>query len=275
MGHELKSWFQLDARKLIWLIVTFMVIITFQYLELSSENVLLAVVPSGKISVDGQSSFLASAPSSTESDGTIHYMTHSIGLEYNGTNAANETVHDNEVSGERGMDSNYDVISEIDVDLNKSSTIGEGSESPKESLTEELVDFIKNSTVYDAESSKNKTTAEVEGGLSLELSKENNTATLDSLNQTSAVNKATNGFGTYEVNDKDQNNDSILDNDNNSASESSSEEFEDYLENYNNKTVAKEAPTTIADMNNLFYQSHVSYPSMVCSKILFSILLKE
>ncbi|MBA0722933.1 hypothetical protein Golax_003563 [Gossypium laxum] len=261
MGHELKSWFHLDARKLIWLICAFMVIITFQYLELSSKNVLSAVVPSGKISVERQSSFLASAPSSTEPDGTIRYVTHSIGLEYNGTYAGSETVHGNEVSEERDMDSNDDVISETDVDLNKSSTFEEGSESPKESLTEELVDLIKNSTVYDAESSKNKTTAEVEGGLSLELSKENNMATLDSLNQTSAVNEATNGFGTYEVNDKDQDSDSILDNDNNSGRKSSSEEFEDYPESYNNKTVAKEAPTTIADMNNLFYRSRVSYHS--------------
>ncbi|KAG8491270.1 hypothetical protein CXB51_014439 [Gossypium anomalum] len=260
MGHELKSWFQLDARKLIWLICAFMVIITFQYLELS-ENVLMAVVPSGKISIEGQSSFLASAPSSTESDGTIRYVTHSIDLEYNGTYAGSETVHGNEVSEERDMDSNDDVISETDVDLNKSSTFEEGSESPKESLTEELVDLIKNSTVYDAESSKNKTTAEVEGGLSLELNKENNMATLDSLNQTSAVNEATNGFGTYEVNDKDQNSDFILDNDNNSGRKSSSEEFEDYPESYNNKTVTKEAPTTIADMNNLFYRSRISYHS--------------
>ena len=228
MGHELKSFFQLDTRKLIWLIgITFVVIITFQYLELPYGNVLSTLFPSGKVSVEERSSFLASGQSSAES-----------GLDYNGTYAGNETAHDNEISEGKDTDLNNDVIPETDVGLNKSSTFDEGSEPPKESSTAELVELNKNSTVDYAESSKNKTTAEEAGGLSWQSEKEGRITSLNSLNQTGAVNETAkaNDFGTSAGKDKDQNNDfisvgevdlnrsSILDKDSTSSRESSTED---------------------------------------------------
>ncbi|GMJ15767.1 hypothetical protein HRI_005245900 [Hibiscus trionum] len=83
MRHELKSLFQVDTRKLIWLIgITFAVILTFQYIELPYGNVFSSLFPSGKVSVEEQSSFSATGPSSADS-----------GLYFNGTNAVNETAH--------------------------------------------------------------------------------------------------------------------------------------------------------------------------------------
>nr|KJB82888.1 hypothetical protein B456_013G219000 [Gossypium raimondii] len=138
MGHELKSLSQLDTRKLIWLIgITFAVIVTFQYIELPYGNVLWSLFPSGKVSVDEKSSFLASGPSSAES-----------GFYFNGTNAGNETVHDDEIF--EGKDIDTDVITEADVGLNKSSTFGEGTKAWKESSTAEPVELNKNSTVDNA-----------------------------------------------------------------------------------------------------------------------------
>ncbi|XP_022730520.1 LOW QUALITY PROTEIN: probable glycosyltransferase At5g03795 [Durio zibethinus] len=241
MGHELKSLFQLDTRKLIWLIgITFVVIITFQYVELPYENVLSTLFPSAEVSVEGESSFLASGPSSAQSE-VVHNVTHSIGLEYNGTYAAgNETALDNDISEGKDTDLNNDVISETDVDLNKSSTFDEGSESPKESSTEELVELNKNSTVDYVESSKNKTTAEEGGRLSWESEKEGNMTSLNSMNQTGVVNETVNDFRR---NDKDQNTDFIsegevglnksamLDHDSTSSRDSSTEEFEDLNKN--------------------------------------------
>ncbi|KAK8505327.1 hypothetical protein V6N13_045766 [Hibiscus sabdariffa] len=231
MGHELKSWFQLDARKLIWLIgIMFFVIIKLQYLEVPYGYVLSTSFPSGKVSVEGQSSFLAGSPSSAESGVTslaTHNVTHSIGLEYNGTYTGNENAQDNENSEERDTDLNNDAISETDVGLKITSTLGEGS--PNEPSTEELVELNKNSAVDCAKSSKNKTTA-VEAG---------------------AVNKPVYDFKTCEGKEKDQSNgfisevglknSSISDNYINFSRESSSEEFEDYLESSNNKTAAEEA----------------------------------
>ncbi|KAK8319119.1 hypothetical protein V6Z12_A13G220400 [Gossypium hirsutum] len=135
MGHELKSLIQLDTRKLIWLIgITFAVIVTFQYIELPYGNVLWSLFPFGKVSVDEKSSILASGPSSTES-----------GFYFNGTNAGNETVHDDEIF--EGKDIDTDVITEADVGLNKSSTFDEGTKAWKESSTAEPVELNKNSTV--------------------------------------------------------------------------------------------------------------------------------
>ncbi|TYI48124.1 hypothetical protein E1A91_D13G224800v1 [Gossypium mustelinum] len=134
MGHELKSLTQLDTRKLIWLIgITFAVIVTFQYIELPYGNVLWSLFPSGKVSVDEKSSFLASGPSSAES-----------GFYFNGTNAGNETVHDDEIF--EGKDIDTDVITEADVGLNKSSTFDEGTKAWKESSTAEPVELNNNST---------------------------------------------------------------------------------------------------------------------------------
>ncbi|XVF35444.1 hypothetical protein REPUB_Repub18cG0146600 [Reevesia pubescens] len=77
MGHEFKSLFQMDTRKLILLIgIMFAVTITFQYLVLQYGNVLWTLFPCG--------SFLANSPSSTESE-TVQNGTLSIGLDYNGT----------------------------------------------------------------------------------------------------------------------------------------------------------------------------------------------
>ncbi|KAK6249061.1 hypothetical protein QUC31_020626 [Theobroma cacao] len=262
MGHELKSLFQLDTRKLIWLIgMTFVVIITFQYLELPYGNVLSTLFPSGKVSVEGQSSFLASGPSSAEAD-MAHNVTHSIGLDNKGTHAGNEMVHDNEFSKGNVTDLNNDVISETDVGLNKSSTFDEGSESQKETSTGELVEINKNSTVDYAESSKNKTIAEENGDLSWESEEEGNLTSLNSFNQTGAANETPSDFGTSEGN-KDQNNviisegeiglnrSSILDEGSTSSRESSTEQFVDlnknstvdYAESFN-KTVAEEASKT-------------------------------
>ncbi|PPS17354.1 hypothetical protein GOBAR_AA03218 [Gossypium barbadense] len=134
MGHELKSLIQLDTRKLIWLIgITFAVIVTFQYIELPYGNVLWSLFPFGKVSVDEKSSILASGPSSAES-----------GFYFNGTNAGNETVHDDEIF--EGKDIDTDVITEADVGLNKSSTFDEGTKAWKESSTAEPVELNKNST---------------------------------------------------------------------------------------------------------------------------------
>ncbi|XVE97573.1 hypothetical protein REPUB_Repub03eG0031200 [Reevesia pubescens] len=264
MGHEFKSLFQSDTRKLIWLIgVTFVVIITFQYLELPYGNVLSTLFPSGKVSVEGESSFLARGPSPVESE-AVHNVTHSIGLDYNGTYAGNETAHDSQIFEGKDIDLDNDVISETDVGLNKSSTFDEGSDASEESSTEELVELNKNSTVDYAESSKNKTTPEEAGGLSWESEMEGNTTSLSSLNQTGAVNETAKDFGTSEGKDKDRNNDfksegevglnrsSILDKDSTSSGESSTEEFEDlnknstaeHAESSNNKTVAEEASKT-------------------------------
>ncbi|KAE8658096.1 Exostosin family protein, putative isoform 2 [Hibiscus syriacus] len=225
MGHELKSWFQLDVKKLIWLIgIMFVVIIKLHYLEVPYGNMLSTSFPSDKVSVEGQSSFLASSPPSAESEVTTSKVNRSIGLEYNGTYAGNEKAQDNEICEERDTDLNNDAISETNVGLKISSTFGEGS--PNESSTKELVELNKNSEVDCGKSSKNKTKSEEAG----------------------AVNETAKDFETNEGKDKDQSNDfiseevglkssSILDN----HWESSSEEFEDYLESYNNKTVAEEA----------------------------------
>lgn len=242
MGHELKSLLQLDTRKLIWLIgITFVAIITFQYLELPYSNVLSTLFPSDKVSVEERSSFLASDPSSAES-----------GLDHNGTYAGNDIAHDNEISEGKDTDLNNDVISETDVSLNKSSTFDEGSEPRKESSTTELVELNKNSTVDYSESSKNKTSAEEAGGLSGESEKESNIPSSNSFNQTGAVYETPKSkvFGTSEGKDEDQNNDfvskgevglngsSILDKDSTSFRESSTEEFGDLN---NDNTVAEEA----------------------------------
>ncbi|XVF35446.1 hypothetical protein REPUB_Repub18cG0146700 [Reevesia pubescens] len=255
MGHEFKSLFQLDTRKLIWLIgITFAVIITFQYLELPYGNVLSTLFPSGKVSVEEQSSFLANSPSSTESE-TVQNGTLSIGLDYNGTYGGIETAHDNEISEVRDTDLDNDVILETDVGLNKSSTFDEGSEPPKESSTEELVELNKNSTVDYTESSKNKTTAEEAGGPSWESEKEGNMTSLNSVNQTGDVNETANDLGTSEGKETDQNNDFISEEEvglNSSSRESSTEELEDlnknstadYAESSNNKTVAEKASKT-------------------------------
>ncbi|KAE8688988.1 Exostosin family protein, putative isoform 2 [Hibiscus syriacus] len=224
MGHELKSRFQLDARKLILLIgIMFVVIIKLQYLEVLYRNVLSTPFPSGKVSVEEQNSFLAGALPSAESEVTTHNVTHSIGLNYKGTYAGNEKAQDNEIYEERDTDLNNDAISETNVGLKISSAFGEGS--PNESSTKELVELNKNSAVDFATSSKNKSTAEGAG----------------------AVNEKANNVETYEGNEKDQSIDfiseevglksSILDN----HRESSSEEFEDYLEGYNNNTVSEKA----------------------------------
>ncbi|MBA0816935.1 hypothetical protein Gohar_001545 [Gossypium harknessii] len=190
MGHELKSLTQLDTRKLIWLIgITFAVIVTFQYIELPYGNVLWSLFPSGKVSIDEKSSFLASGPSSAES-----------GFYFNGTNAGNETVHDDEIfegrdidtdvitevdvglnkssTFDEGRDIDTDIITEADVGLNKSSTFNEGTKAPKESSTAELVELNKNSTVNNAESSKSE-----------EFEKDSNITSLNNLNQTGAVNE--------------------------------------------------------------------------------------
>ncbi|XVF89182.1 hypothetical protein PTKIN_Ptkin19aG0109400 [Pterospermum kingtungense] len=268
MGHELKSLFQGDTRKLISVIgITFVVIITFQYLELPYENVLSTLFPSAKFSGDGQSSDLASSPSSSES-GVVQNLTNSIGLEYNGTNARNEKAQDHKVSEGKGTNLNNEAISGTVVGLNKSSTFDEDSESPKVSSTEELEELSKNSTMDYSESSQNKTTAEEAGGLSRESEKEANTKSLNSLNQSGASNETESGavnervddFGTPEGKDKDQNNDfisgevglnisSISENDSASSGEPSTKELEDlnknatadYAESSNNVTVAEEA----------------------------------
>ncbi|XVF48558.1 hypothetical protein PTKIN_Ptkin03bG0200100 [Pterospermum kingtungense] len=234
MGHDLKSLSQLDTKKLIWLIgITFVVIITFQYVELPYGNVLSTLFPSGKVSVEEQSSFLANGPSSAVSGS------------YNSTYAGNETGHDNG----KDTDLNGGVISETDIGLNKSSRFDEGSKSTKESSITELGEVInKNSTVDYSESSRNKTTDEEAGGPSWESDKEGNTTNLNSLNQTGAVNETAkdNDFGTSERTDKDWNKDST------SSRESSAEEFEDlnknstvdYAESSNNKNVTEEASKT-------------------------------
>ncbi|XVE71027.1 hypothetical protein DITRI_Ditri10aG0117000 [Diplodiscus trichospermus] len=245
MAHELKSLIHLDTRKLIWIIgITFVVIITFQYLELPYGNVLSTLFPSGKVSVEEQSRFVASAPSLAES-----------GLDYNGTYAGNETVRGNGISEGKDTDLNNNVISETDAGSNKSSTFEEDGEHLKESSP---VDY--------AESSKNKTTAEAAGGLSWEPEKEGNTTSLNGLNQPGASNERAkaNDFGTSEGKEKDQNNDfisegevglnrsSILGKDGTSSREYSTPEFQnlnksstaDYAESSNNKTVREEASKT-------------------------------
>ncbi|MFQ6650919.1 hypothetical protein Gotur_022607 [Gossypium turneri] len=199
MGHELKSLTQLDTRKLIWLIgITFAVIVTFQYIELPYGNVLWSLFPSGKVSIDEKSSFLASGPSSAES-----------GFYFNGTNAGNETVHDDEIF--EGRDIDTDVITEVDVGLNKSSTFDEGTKAWKESSTAEPVELHKNSTVdnsgnetahddeifegrdidtdiiTEADVGLNKSSTFTEG---TKAPKESSTAELVELNKNSTVNNA-------------------------------------------------------------------------------------
>ncbi|XVE53740.1 hypothetical protein DITRI_Ditri03aG0026900 [Diplodiscus trichospermus] len=262
MGRELKSLFQLDTRKLVWLIgITFFLIITLQYLELPYGSVLYSTLfPSDKVSVEGQSCVLASAPSSAKS-GRKHNVARSIGLEFSGTYTGNETTRNNKFSEGKGTDLNNDVISETDMGLNKSSTFGEGSKSPNESSTKELVELNKNSTVEYPESSKNNSTAEEAGGLSRESKKDGNTTSSNSLKQAGAVNETANEFVTSKAEDRDYDSiteevglqrSSIVDKAMSSYREPSIEEFEDlnknytvdYAENSNNMTVAEEASTT-------------------------------
>ncbi|GMI84356.1 hypothetical protein like AT4G32790 [Hibiscus trionum] len=146
MGHELKSLFQVDTRKLIWFIgITFALIVTFQYLELPYGNVFSSLFPSGKVSVMEQGSFLDISPLSSES-----------GSDFNGTIAANETAHDAEIFEGKDIDFDVGVISEADVGLNKSSAFDEGTGAPKESSTAELVESNNNTTVENGESSKSE-----------------------------------------------------------------------------------------------------------------------
>ncbi|XVF89181.1 hypothetical protein PTKIN_Ptkin19aG0109300 [Pterospermum kingtungense] len=258
MGRELKSLFQVDARKLIWLVgITFVVIITFQYIiELPYESFLSTLFPSDEVSVEEQSSVSASSPSSSES-GVLHNLTHSIGLDQNGTYAGTEKG--------KGTNLYNDVVSETGVGLNKSSTFDEGSESPKGSVTEELEELIRNSTMDYAESSENKTMAEDAGGLPWESEKEVNMMTsLNNLNQSGAINETESGAVSERVHDFGTsvdfvsegevglNRSSILDIDSTSSRKSSTEEFEvlnknstvDYAESSNNKTVAEGASKT-------------------------------
>ena len=304
MGHELKSFIQLDTRKLIWLIgITFVVIITFQYLELPYGNVLSTLFPSGKISVEEQSSFLASGPSSAES-----------GLDYNGTYAGNERAHDNEISEGKNTDLNNDVISETDVGLNKSSTFDEGSKPPKESSTEEFEDLNKNSTADYAESSNNKTVAEEASKTEESFSSKNDTVDINTSNNSIGNENVTSSPVSTVSSDtslgsplpalppttnitleKDVEtnirtpvvsvNSSISpveqhvtpSFDKNEKSEEIQNDFTTSGDNSSppNAPKMKKKPemppalTTIADMNNLFYQSRVSYYSMVCSNIFF------
>ncbi|KAL4339184.1 hypothetical protein GQ457_08G003900 [Hibiscus cannabinus] len=146
MGHEFKSLFQVDTRKLIWLIgITFAVIVTFQYLELPYGNVFSSLFPSGKVSVEEQGGFLDIGPSPAES-----------GSHFNGTIAANEIAHDAEIFEGKDIDFDVDVTSEADVGRNKSSAFDEGAEAPKESPTAELVELNNNTTVESGESSKSE-----------------------------------------------------------------------------------------------------------------------
>ncbi|KAK8620101.1 hypothetical protein V6N13_066586 [Hibiscus sabdariffa] len=144
MGHEFKSLFQVDTRKLIWLIgITFAVIVTFQYVELPYGNVFSSLFPSSKVSVEEQGGFLDISPSPVES-----------GSHFNGTIAANEIAHDAEIFEGKDIDFDVDVTSEADVGRNKSSAFDEGAEAPKESPTAELVELNNNTTVDNGESSK-------------------------------------------------------------------------------------------------------------------------
>ena len=68
MGLEFLSLFQLETKRLLWLIgITFAVILTFQYLEFPYGTVLLSLFSAEKIPTPGSSTFKASdAPSISE-----------------------------------------------------------------------------------------------------------------------------------------------------------------------------------------------------------------
>ncbi|OMO98071.1 Exostosin-like protein [Corchorus capsularis] len=236
MGHEFKSLLQLDTRKLIWLIgITFVVIITFQYVELPYGNVLSSLFPSGKVSVEKESSFLASAPSSTESE-TAHNVTRSIGLDYNGTNPNNETAQDKESSEGKEKDFNNDVVSEADVGLNRSSKFDEGTEAEEESSIEELEELNRNSTVDYPGSSNNETKPEEVDGVSWESEMEGSITIISGLNQTSTGNETANDSGTSIGKDKDPNNVIVSEVNKNSTA--------DDTQSSNNKTIAEEVSKT-------------------------------
>ncbi|KAK7320792.1 hypothetical protein VNO77_30596 [Canavalia gladiata] len=80
MGQEVLSWFQLDSKRLLWLIgITSAVILAFQYLELPYGNVLLSIFSAGKISSSGSSMFSPPSESEILNNVTIFNQANSTG----------------------------------------------------------------------------------------------------------------------------------------------------------------------------------------------------
>ncbi|KAE8676106.1 Exostosin family protein, putative isoform 2 [Hibiscus syriacus] len=303
MRHEVKSLLQVNTRKLIWLIgITFAVIITFQYLELPYGNVFSSLFPSGKVSVEEQSRFLDIGPSSAESS-----------LNFNDTNASNETAHDaekegnitslnnqnktgavNETAKANDVGASEDGFTSAEVGLNRSSTLVKDSISSRE----ESEDLNKTSTVNFPVSSNNSSIAENVGKTDESFSSKNGTVEISTSNNDignesvglSPINTLSSDTGLVTANtalgkDVETNVSTPIASSNSSISTVEQHATPSVVKNeklkemQNNFTKSSDDPaplkapkmkekpqtlpalTTIADMNNLVYQSRVSYKS--------------
>lgn len=185
MGHDFRSMFHMETRRLIWLIATvFAVVLVVQYLELPYGNVISSLFTTGKAPIGSVSSSHSSFPSQMVANTTL----------LNGPNST-ETFSVHEISNDtvtaKGHDrspGNYS-FSERDGGLNKSFELEENGDPEDESPSKDFAEINKNSTMDNANTSDYGAAPEMamepEYSISFTNATENNNSTLSSIQEDS------------------------------------------------------------------------------------------
>ncbi|KAJ1399113.1 Exostosin-like [Sesbania bispinosa] len=129
MGQEFLSLFQLETKRLLWLIgITFAVILAFQYLELPYGNVLLSLFSADKIPSSG-SAILQSTDPSPESEIVSNITMFNQGNSTGG-HALEKMANKTRISGENGTILRTGFVLEPGSPPNKSLVFDESDKSP-------------------------------------------------------------------------------------------------------------------------------------------------